>query len=224
MTLIEQNPARHLLDRMVTCQHCGAPMESAGESLDEAPRYVCITKNKGCGTPDIDAGPFNRLILRTVINAILDENNISKVTEIVHEEALKENEEAVDAMLHMQRMQHRRFNHYESDPLYENERYPLTDEKIQHVQKTETEYLERWEQAGPYRNAVENPRKVRQYALNLDTLSQAQQHPHHQGHFGIRRNGDPGRTRIRDNQLQAAAPSRRRNKGQVLRQGSVLNE
>ena len=169
MTLIEQNPASLLLDRMVTCQHCGAPMESAGESLDEAPRYICTTKNKGCGTPDIDAGPFNRLILRTVINAILDENNISKVTEIVHEEALKENEEAVDAMLHMQRMQHRRFNQYESDPLYENERYPLTDEKIQHVQKTETEYLERWEQAGPYRNAVENPRKVRQYALNLDT-------------------------------------------------------
>ena len=124
MTLIEQNPASHLLDRMVTCQHCGAPMESAGESLDEAPRYVCTTKNKGCGTPDIDAGPFNRLILRTVINAILDENNISKVTEIVHEEALKENEEAVDAMLHTQRMQHRRFNHYESNPLYENERYP----------------------------------------------------------------------------------------------------
>ena len=169
MTLIGQNPASHLLDRMVTCQHCGAPMESAGESLNEAPKYVCSTKNKGCGTPDIEAGPFNRLILRTVINAILDENNISKVTEIVHEEASKENEEAVDAMLHTQRMQHRRFNHYESNPLYENERYPLTDEKIQHVQKTETEYLERWEQAGPYRNAVENPRKVRQYALNLDT-------------------------------------------------------
>ena len=169
MTLIEQNPASHLLDRMVTCQHCGAPMESAGKSLDEAPRYVCTTKNKGCGTPDIDAGPFNRLILRTVINAILDENNISKVTEIVHEEALKENEDAVDAMLHMQRMRHRRFNHYESEPLYESERYPLTDEKIQHVQKTETEYLERWKQAGPYRNAVENPRKVRQYALNLET-------------------------------------------------------
>ena len=101
MTLIGQNPASHLLDRMVTCQHCGAPMETAGESLNEAPKYVCTTKNKGCGTPDIDAELFNRLILRTVINAILDENNISKVTEIVHEEALKESEEAVDVMLQM---------------------------------------------------------------------------------------------------------------------------
>ena len=67
MTLIEQigqNPDSYLLDRMVTCQYCRAPMETAGESFNEAPKYVCATKNKGCGLPDIDAEPFNRLILR----------------------------------------------------------------------------------------------------------------------------------------------------------------
>ena len=165
MTLIGQNPASHLLDRMVTCQHCGAPMESAGESLNEAPKYVCSTKNKGCGTPDIDAGPFNRLILRAVINAILDENNISKVTEIVHEEALKESKDFVDATLHMQP---RRFNNYERQPLYGSERYPLTDGEKEYV-KMQAKYLKWLDKAGPYRNAAENPRKVRQYSLNLDT-------------------------------------------------------
>ena len=57
--------------------------------------------------------------------------------------------------------------------MYDSERYtPLTDAEDaekEYLQKMEAEYLERWEQAGPYRNAAENPRKVRQYSLNLDT-------------------------------------------------------
>ena len=170
MTLIEQNPASHLLDRMVTCQHCGTPMETAGESFNEAPKYVCTTKYKGCNTPDIDAEPFNRVILRTVINAVLDENNISKVTGIVREEASEESTEAVDAIFKMQGVQPRLFNLHEGKPLFDRERYPiLTDEMKEYQQKTEAEYRERWEQAGPYRNALENPSKVRQYSLNLDT-------------------------------------------------------
>ena len=179
MTLIEQigqNPDSYLLDRMVTCQYCRAPMETAGESFNEAPKYVCATKNKGCGLPDIDAEPFNRLILRTVINAILDEDNISKVTGIVREEALKESEEAVDAISEMQGREHRLFRIHEGKPMYDSERYTLLtdaedaeDAEKEYLQKMEAEYLERWEQAGPYRNAVENPRKVRQYSLNLDT-------------------------------------------------------
>ena len=173
MTLIEQteqNPDSYLLDRMVRCQYCRAPMETAGESFNEAPKYVCATKNKGCGLPDIDAEPFNRLILRTVINAILDEDNISKVTGIVREEALEESEEAVDAISEMQGREHRLFRIHEGKPMYDSERYTLlTDAEKEYLQKMEAEYLERWEQAGPYRNAAENPRKVRQYSLNLDT-------------------------------------------------------
>ena len=52
MTLIDQNLVSHLLDGMVKCQHCSAPMETAGESFNEAPRYVCIARNEGCNTPD----------------------------------------------------------------------------------------------------------------------------------------------------------------------------
>ena len=104
-------------------------MGTAGESLNEAPKYVCSTKNKGCGTPDIDAEPFNRLILRTVLNAILDESNISKVTEIVQEKALVEKE-------YMRRI---------------------------------IEYLKPSDRVGPYRDAEENPWRVRQYSLNPDT-------------------------------------------------------
>ena len=71
MTLIEQNPVSHLLDGMVKCRNCGTPMETAGESFNEASRYVCATKNKGCNTPDIEAGPFNRLVVRRAIHAFL---------------------------------------------------------------------------------------------------------------------------------------------------------
>ena len=121
MTLIERNPASHLLDGMVTCQHCGAPMETAGESLNEAPQYVCTTKNKGCDTPDIDPEPFNRLVLRTVINAILDENGISKVTRIVEEKAFAECQEAIMAIRGMQAKQHRLFGLHEGKPLFDRE-------------------------------------------------------------------------------------------------------
>jgi hypothetical protein len=172
MALVEkigQNPDSYLLDKMVTCQYCRAPMETAGESFNEAPKYVCATKNNGCGLPDIEAEPFNRLILRTVINAILDEENISKVTGIIREEALEESEEAGDAIFEMQGREHRLFRLHEGKPMYDSERYALVaDEGKEYVQE-EKEYHPWFQQAGPYRNAAENPRKVRQYSLNLDT-------------------------------------------------------
>ena len=169
MTLTEQNPASHILDGMVTCQHCGAPMETDGESFNKAPKYVCATNNKGCDTPDIDAEPFSRLILRTVINAILDENNISKVTEIVRQEALEESKKAVDAISAMEAWRPHFFNLHEGKPMYDSERYALVaDEGKEYVQEEKGHHP--WlEQAGPYQNAAENPRKVRQYSLNLDT-------------------------------------------------------
>ena len=169
MTLTEQNPASHILDGMVTCQHCGAPMETDGESFNKAPKYVCTTNNKGCDTPDIDAEPFNRLILRTVINAILDENNISKVTGIVRKEALEESEKAVDAIVSMQSTQPGLLNLHEGKPLFDSERYALVADAGKEYVQEEKEYHLWFEQAGPYRNALDNPGKVRQYSLNLDT-------------------------------------------------------
>ena len=170
MTLTEQNPASHILDGMVTCQHCGAPMETDGESFNKAPKYVCATNNKGCNTPDIDAEPFSRLMLRTVINAILDENNISKVTGIVREEASKESGEVIDAIVSMQSTGPTLFNLHQGKPLLDSERYPILRDAVkEELQKTEAEYRARWEQAGPYWNAWTNPEKVKQYSLNLDT-------------------------------------------------------
>ena len=168
MTMIEQSLVSHLLDGMVTCRHCGTPLETAGESSNQAPKYVCATKNKGCDTPDIDAEQFNRLTLRAVINAILDENN-SKVTEIVREDAMDEGGEDVKAIFRLQSNQPGLFNLHKGEPSFDSERPTLTEVEKESLQRTEAEYMERWERAGPYVNAVENPRKVRQYSLNLDT-------------------------------------------------------
>ena len=168
MTMIEQSLVSHLLDGMVTCRHCGTPLETAGESSNQAPKYVCATKNKGCDTPDIDAEQFNRLTLRAVINAILDENN-SKVTEIVREDAMDEGGEDVKAIFRLQSNQPGLFNLHKGEPSFDSERPTLTEVEKESLQRTEAEYMERWGRAGPYVNAVENSRKVRQYSLNLDT-------------------------------------------------------
>ena len=99
MTLIGQNPVSHLLDGMVKCRDCGTPMETVGESFNEAPRYVCATKNEGCNTPDIKAEPLNRLVVRRGIHAFLNQENTGKVLTIVLEEAMKQESEDLRAML-----------------------------------------------------------------------------------------------------------------------------
>ena len=99
MTLIEQNPVSHLLDGMVKCRNCSTPMETAGESFNEASRYVCATKNEGCNTPDIEAGPFNRLVVRRAIHAFLHPENTNRVLDIVLNEAMSKADEDLRTML-----------------------------------------------------------------------------------------------------------------------------
>ncbi len=99
MTMIEQNLISHLLDGMVKCRNCGTPMERAGESFNEAPRYVCTTKNEGCNTPEIEAEPFNRLVVRRAIHAFLNPENTLKVLTIILDEAMSEGNEDLRAML-----------------------------------------------------------------------------------------------------------------------------
>ena len=169
MTMIEQSLVSHLLDGMVTCRHCGTPLETDGGSSNQAPKYVCATKNKGCDTPDIDAEPFNRLVVRRVINAILDDKNSNQVSEIVREDAMEEGGEDVKAIFGLQSRLPALFHLHEGKPLFDSEGPPLTEAEKKGLQWTEAEYRERWGRAGPYVNAVENPRKVRQYSLNLDT-------------------------------------------------------
>lgn len=99
MTLIERNPVSHLLTGMVKCRHCDTPMVTAGESFTEAPRYVCATRNEGCNTPEIEAGPFTGLVVRRAVHAFLSLQNISEVSGIILNEAKKEERKDLRAAL-----------------------------------------------------------------------------------------------------------------------------
>ena len=161
MTMIEQSLVSHLLDGMVKCRHCGTPLETAVESSNQAPKYVCATKNKGCDTPDIQAERFNRLVVRRVINAILDDKNSNQVSEIVRKEALDEVAEDLRAIFDLQRRQPGLFSLHEGMLLVDSESPAASDTMEENLQRTEAEYRERWERAGPNVNVAENPGKVR---------------------------------------------------------------
>ena len=103
MTLIEQNQVSHLLDGMVKCRHCGTPMETAGESFDESPRYVCATRNEGCSTPEIQAEPFTRLVVERAAHAFLSPQNTSKILDVIIHEAEKEDRGDLRAVLELER-------------------------------------------------------------------------------------------------------------------------
>ena len=172
MTLIEQNPVSHLLDGMLKCRNCGTPMETAGESFNEAPKYVCATGNFNCNTPEIEAEPFNRLMVKRVIDAILDEENTSRVTDIVSGEAVKALEardEDRRAIFELQRKGPDMLNLHRGTPLVDAEALRLTDGEKEYFQAMEAEYRGRWERIGPYSNVVENPREIQKYALDPDT-------------------------------------------------------
>ncbi len=169
MTMIEHSLVSHLLDGMVRCRHCGTPLETAGESSNQAPKYMCATKNKGCDTPDIDAERFNRLVVRRAINAILDDKNSNEVSEIVRREALDEAAEDLRAIYDLQHRLPSLFRLHEGMPLADNGSPAASDTTEENRQGVEAEYRERWERAGPKVNVAENPGKARQYLLNLDT-------------------------------------------------------
>ena len=90
MTMTGQRLIGHLLDGMVKCRQCDAPMEISGQSQHAVLRYVCAIKDEGCTTPDIEAEPFNRLVVRRAIHAFLDPQNTRKVRDIIIDHALQE--------------------------------------------------------------------------------------------------------------------------------------
>jgi hypothetical protein len=105
MTMIERNPVSHLLDGMVKCRHCGTPMATAGESFNEAPRYLCATRNEGCNTPEIEAEPFNRLVVRRAVHAFLSPQNTNKLLTLILDEAAKEEREDLRTVLAMKQQE-----------------------------------------------------------------------------------------------------------------------
>jgi hypothetical protein len=103
--MIERNPVSHLLDGMVKCRHCGTPMETAGESFNEAPRYLCATRNDGCHTPEIEAEPFNRLVVRRAVHAFLSPQNTNRLLTLILDEAAKEEREDLRTVLAMKQQE-----------------------------------------------------------------------------------------------------------------------
>ena len=90
MTMAGQRLIGHLLDGMVKCRQCDAPMEISGQSQPAVLSYVCAIKDEGCTTPHIEAEPFNRLVVRRAIHAFLDPQNTWKVRDIIIDHALQE--------------------------------------------------------------------------------------------------------------------------------------
>jgi hypothetical protein len=165
--MTEQSLVSHLLDGMVKCGHCGTPLETAAESSNQPPKYVCATNNKGCDIPDIQAEPFNRLVVQRVINAILDGKNIDQVWEIVRNEQIDENGEYISFVSFLQSREPLSLNLPKGvPPMIDIESPAPADITDKYRQEAEADYLEMRERAG---NAVENPSKVKQYSLNLDT-------------------------------------------------------
>ena len=90
MVMTDRNLVGQLLQGMVRCQHCNAPMEIMGHPEHEAPSYVCNTRNEGCAAPSIEAEPFSRLVVRRAIHAFLDPRNTARVLDVIVDEATAE--------------------------------------------------------------------------------------------------------------------------------------
>ena len=169
MPLIEPNPAIHILDGLVKCRNCGTQMETAGESFNEAPRYVCVTRNEGCDTQDTLAEPFNRLMVSRVINAILDNRNTQIVVDAVRKEAIVKGHEDAYAISDLHSRMPSLGNLVGKNPPVPSENPEPSSETARYGRRIEAEYIERLERSGPYTNIVQNPREVAKYSARLDT-------------------------------------------------------
>ena len=162
MPMIDRNPISHLLDGMVKCRHCGTTMETAGESLNEAPRYVCTAKNDGCNTPDLEAEPFNSLVARRAILAFLDQENTQKVFQIITDEAMSKGNEDIRTILDLEQ------------PTPPPDEVPTHDGEDQAHTVMDILFAPQMapvlqDSGGSFVYAPATYRKVKEYSLNLDT-------------------------------------------------------
>ena len=148
MTQMERYPASHLLDGLVKCRNCGIPMKS-----NEVRRYVCPAPRGTCDTPAFSVITFNRLMVATMLNAILSGENNRKVIDIVQQRALEEiaqwELDTADGPIQPPEV-------VDAEP-----RTPL--------QSSQAEYLEKQRRAAPYWNMMTNTAQVAEYSRNLDT-------------------------------------------------------
>ena len=97
MTLVEHNQMTHLLDGLVKCRNCNAPLENTGEyfrdffglSMKQEPHYVCVSKTEGCIPPTKSAEFFNLFMFKEVLETLLGAGNDQRVVDWVRMEARK---------------------------------------------------------------------------------------------------------------------------------------
>ena len=99
MTTTDRNLVSHLMQGMVKCRHCEGPMEIMDRPRYETPSYVCIIKSGRCAAPVIEAEPFNRLVVRRAIHAVLGPQNIWKVRDIIIDQAMRDGNGELSAVL-----------------------------------------------------------------------------------------------------------------------------
>ena len=164
MSMIDRNNISHLLGEMVKCRHCGTPMETVGgDSLNEAPRYVCTAKSDGCNTPDLEAEPFNSLVARRVILAFLDRENFREIFRIITDEAMSEGNEDIRTILDLE----------QPTPISDHQPNPHGREQARRVMdilSAEQTASTFWDSTGStLYYAPATYRMVDEYSLNMDT-------------------------------------------------------
>ena len=168
MTMAEQNPVAHLLDGMVRCHACNAPMETIGVSFGETPKYICSRRRDDCNTPEVPSEDLARLMVERVIGAALEGDNAKKVAETVREDAQQRAEDYTVARLD----EAFRTMPYEPQMMapHPSEYMPEPDPEMRRLLELDpAEYIEPLRRLDRYWSVTGDTGHIEQYAFDLNT-------------------------------------------------------
>ena len=169
MTMAEQNPVSHLLDGMVRCRNCDAPMAATGWSPGEMLSYVCSRRQDDCDTPEVLAEPLARLVVETVIRAALEGDNARRVVEAVRDDARQRSEEYTSARLD-EAFRTMDFHDPLSIAPHPSEYMPEPDPETRRLLELDpAEYIEPLRRLNRYWDATEDTSHIETYAFDPDT-------------------------------------------------------
>ena len=168
MTMAEQNPVAHLLDGMVRCRTCNAPMETIGVSFGETPKYVCPRRRDDCDTPEVPSEVLARLMVGRVISAALEGDNAKQVAETVREDAQQRAEDYTLARID----EAFRTMPYEPPMMrpHPSEYMPEPDPEMRRLLELDpAEYIEPLRRLDRYWSVTGDTGHIEQYAFDLNT-------------------------------------------------------
>ena len=168
MTIAEQNPVAHLLNGVVHCRSCNAPMEPNNASYGEILSYACSVHLDDCHTPEVPAEALAKLIVERVIRAALDSDNVKKVSETIRQDTRQRAEDYASAKID---------EAFRSMPLpidsmapYPSEYMPEPDPETRRLLDLDpAEYIEPVRRLERYWNVTGDTGQIEQYALDLNT-------------------------------------------------------